>query len=402
MGSLTRIGMTVAALALIAARPVPAPTPATPPTPSIRLGVEKWRAGAWSEAVTIWQPFAAAGEPNALFNMGQAYKLGRGVTADPATARDYYRKAAAKGHLAAQANLGISLYQAGDKLEAARWLRMAADRGEARAQYVLGIALYNGDGVTRNPGLGYGYLLRSAASGLAQASTALAGIEGVLGPNDRQVGETVAASLAAGTGVPPAYAMVTGPRLITAPLPPSTTLLKASPALPPPPLIRAAPPPTVPFSIVTPLPAKIPIVVVPPAAPDAGIAIAGKPPEPARAAGVTIVSPVAVAPSAKLPEISKPVQTVEVAKPVEPATVPKPRPAGWRVQLGAFSQRRLADEAWAAVQRGGSLGDGVKPVFATDGSVTKLQLGPYASREAARSACAKLSEGGRACFVTAG
>jgi len=342
VGIVIRAGLASAALALIAATPVPVapPMPAVVSMATIKTGVEKWRAGAYAEAVTIWKPFAAAGDPDALFNLGQAYKLGRGVTADPAAARDYYRKAAAKGHLPAQANLGISLFQTGEKPEAVRWLRMAADRGEARAQYVLGIAAFNGDGLVRAQGLGYGYLLRSAASGLPQATTALGSVEPALSPSDRTIGETVAASLAAGKGVPAGLALATAPRLITSPPSPSATPLRTTATLPPPPLIKAPPPPAVPLSVTTETGALKP----------------------------------------------------DIATPEAP---------GWRVQLGAFAQRRQADEAWASLH-GEALGAGVKPIFATDGSVTRLQIGPYPTRDAARAACTKLSENGRACFVTSG
>jgi uncharacterized protein len=42
------------------------------------------------------------------------------------------------------------------------------------------------------------------------------------------------------------------------------------------------------------------------------------------------------------------------------------------------------------------------PIFAVDGSVVKLQLGPFANQQAARDACARLAFSGRACFVTQG
>ena len=179
---------------------------------TVKSGVEHWRAGEYPAAVAAWLPFAAQGDADACFNLGQAYKLGRGVAKDPSVARDYYRRAAVKGHLPAQANLGIALYQAGDKLEAVRWLKQAADRGEPRAQYVLGIMAYNGDSTPKNLGLAYGYLLRAQASSLAEATTALASIEPALKPADRTAGTAMAASLAAGTGVPAAMAASTVPR----------------------------------------------------------------------------------------------------------------------------------------------------------------------------------------------
>ncbi|MEY2883976.1 MAG: hypothetical protein RL490_1700, partial [Pseudomonadota bacterium] len=193
----------------VAARKKPAPAvvaPPAPPPPSVRQGVELWRAGDWAGAVAMWQPFADAGDPDAMFNVGQAHKLGRSVPRDVLVARDWYRKAAMKGHLPAQANLGILLFQAGEKAEAVRWLKSAADRNEMRAQYVLGVAHWNGDGVPRSLVLAYAYLARASAQGLAEATNALNNLTATIPPQDRANGWAVALSLAAGTGIPAAYA----------------------------------------------------------------------------------------------------------------------------------------------------------------------------------------------------
>ena len=341
--------------------------------PTIAAGVEKWRAGAYPEAVAIWAPFAAAGDPDAMFNMGQAYKLGRGVAADPATARDYYRKAAAKGHLPAQANLGITLFQAGDKVEAIRWLRQAADRGDARAQYVLGFAVYYGDGVLRAPGLGYGYLLRSAALGLPQAQTALGSVEPALGASDRAIGETVAASLAATKALPPGLGVNASPRPAVA-----ATPLSPLPTLPTTSAARPAPGMTAP-----PVIAKPGVVATP------------------AAAGSGWVAPGVAAPAAGTPPLVHATPPVAaVAAPVTVAAAPPTLSPGWRVQLGAYAARSKADEAWVALR--GAVDAGMKPIFAGDGGVTRLQIGPYPTHDAAKAACAKLSEAGKACFVVAG
>jgi TPR repeat protein len=77
-------------------------------------------------------PFAAKGDPDALFNMGQAYKLGRGVPLDKAKAEDFYRRAADKGHAPAQSNLGILLAQRGEKVQAAElWQKGRRQRRSA-------------------------------------------------------------------------------------------------------------------------------------------------------------------------------------------------------------------------------------------------------------------------------
>ncbi len=444
----------------------PAPAPVAPPAvapvaPSIKQGVELWRAGNYPAAVAVWQPFAEAGDADAMFNMGQAYKLGRGVSVDAAAARDWYRKAAAKGHLPAQANLGIALFQAGEKPESIKWLRTAADRGEPRAQYVLGIAAFNGDGLARSQSLGYAYLLRAQASGLPQATTALGSIAPGLSPADRTAGEAVAASLAAGTGVPAALAATTAPRQIapirTPPTAAEIAALRPSATTPPPapvaaqalnqvrpvvpvtaPAIRA-PAATAPPSAPVVTARTLPPAVVPKTTPPE-VAVARPIPEPTPAQADAAATKAAAAPAfgqvaaavrslpATPPVIattdvpaSKPVAVPPAKSAVDPLATPpaKPKPVttaalkpfetadkpvakkpdGWRVQLGAFSARKLADTAWADVK---ATAAPAKPIFATDGPVTKLQMGPYATRDAAKAACAKLTEAGRACFVTTG
>jgi len=374
---------------LVAAMPAPA-------APTIAAGVEKWRAGAYPEAVAIWAPFAAAGDADAMFNMGQAYKLGRGVTADAAQARDYYRKAATKGHLPAQANLGITLFQGGDKVEAVRWLRLAADRGDARAQYVLGFAAFNGDGVTRAPGLGYGYLLRSAALGLPQAQTALGSLEPALSATDRAIGESVAASLATGKGLPAGQGLSASPRPAVAatPLTPMLPQARATPPLAP--ATRSAGAAAVAPTVAT--------VVLPSAARSVSPMQYATPP------AVSVAAPLRTPPiAAPLPNPSPAATaTTPAAGPAADARRPdaavigdaKPTPPAWRVQLGAYAARSKADEAWAMLRA--AVDAGTKPIFAGDGSVTRLQIGPYPSRDAAKAACTKLAEAGRACFVVAG
>lgn len=479
MAAVRSLMLAAAVVLLTAARHPPAPGPAPEPAPvaapTIKAGVEKWRAGDYVGAVAIWQPFAAAGDADALFNLGQAYKLGRGVDADSAAARDYYRKAAVKGHLPAQANLGIALFQAGEKPEAIKWLKTAADRGEARAQYVLGIAAFNGDGVPRSQSLGYGYLLRAQASGLPQAATALGTIAPGLSPGDRTGGEAIAASLAAGTGVPAGLAAASAPRPIagtpparaTASLPVVTPPTVAAPpvtagsaALPAALTAPAARPasPVVTATAPPPPPARVPVAPVratvlaadtgprpatpPPAAdrptpaaphadapalPPVAKAAPPKPirePTPAQADAAAGAPPHSAVATLDLPA-SRPASDVpkadaartatggadplapsaraatRPATPLKPFVADEParKPDGWRVQLGAFSSRKLADAAWADAK---ATAGPAKPVFATDGAVTKLQMGPFATRDAAKVACTRLTAAGRACFVTQG
>lgn len=174
----------------------------TPGATSVSDGAKKWRAGDWSGAVREWAKPAAAGDPDAMFNMGQAYRLGRGVQQNHQLALEYYRRAAEKNHMGAIANLGIILFQDGKRTEALSYLRRAADAGEMRAAYVLGVATFSGDGAPRNPTLGYAYILRARDAGLPQAGRQAARMATMLSAADRAKGEAAAAALAAGEPVP--------------------------------------------------------------------------------------------------------------------------------------------------------------------------------------------------------
>ena len=177
---------------------------------NVRSGIEAWQNGEHEKAVAIWRSLADKGDQDAAFNLGQAYRLGRGVAADSGEAKKWFEKAARAGHLDAQVSLGLLLFDTGDRVKALEWLKRAADRGEARALLVTGTALFNGDGMKRDPVLGYAYVSRAAAQGLAPAKTTLADMDKVMPIADRKKG--VALALAAATDsakpapIPPAPA----------------------------------------------------------------------------------------------------------------------------------------------------------------------------------------------------
>ena len=186
-----RVGM-IAALLILA---LPASTSAT-----VRSGIEAWQQGNPAKAVAIWRALADKGDHDAAFNLGQAYRLGRGVAADSGEAKKWFEKAARAGHLDAQVSLGLLLFDIGDRATALMWLKRAADRGEPRALLVTGTALFNGDGMKRDPVLGYAYVSRAAAQGLAPAKATLADMDKVMSVEERKKG--VALALAAATAKP--------------------------------------------------------------------------------------------------------------------------------------------------------------------------------------------------------
>ena len=152
----------LAAAAIAVAAPLAAQT--------VEAGVEAWQHGDYDRAVAAWQPLAARGDADAAFNLGHAYRLGRGVAQDMATAERYYRQAAEAGHVEAQAMYGLLLFQAGRRQEAMPFVQRAAEHGDPRAQYVFGTALFNGDLAPRDWPRAYAYMSRAAAAGSASDS----------------------------------------------------------------------------------------------------------------------------------------------------------------------------------------------------------------------------------------
>lgn len=381
--------LTAAAIGLAApawsAPAAPKAPPMLPPAPdaasaaAVRAGVDAWSTGNYETAVKAWQGPAAKNDPDALFNLGQAYKLGRGVDKDLVKAEAYYGKAARLGHIAAADNYGILLFQTNRQQAAMPWLQSAADRGEPRAMYVLGIASYNGDYAPKDWVRAYALITRAAAAGLPQATASLATMNQTIPLAQRQMGVSLASDLdqkaadargrelaaadLGGTGAPiPAPQPKPAPSAIeTVDIPPSTSS-QPEHAYPPPQVEQPAPPPQ-------PRP-----VAVKPAAPK---------PAPAKA------DPIKPAPPTPAPP--------------KPATPPSSSGAGgggggYRIQLGAFGVKANADALWARVRSRPEIAG--HPRQDLPGTVTRL-LATGFNQAGAERACAALKAGGLACLVVA-
>ncbi|MFD1103326.1 SPOR domain-containing protein [Sphingobium olei] len=167
----------------------------------VKTGVDAWQQGDYAKAIAEWRPLAEAGDPDAQFNLGQAYKLGRGVQSDMPTAISWYRKAAQQGHLRAEDSLGLLMFQQGDRAGAIPYLERAASRGEPRAQYIVGTSLFNGDVIGKDWVRAYALMSRASAAGLSQATASLEQMEKYIPEDQRRRGVALAASLQTGKSV---------------------------------------------------------------------------------------------------------------------------------------------------------------------------------------------------------
>jgi TPR repeat protein len=195
---------------------------------SVKSGIEAWQRADYPAAVAIWRPLAEAGDADAAFNLGQAYRLGRGVPLNLAAAQTWFERGARSGHLDAQTTLGLLLFDSGNRVSGLRWLKTAAERGEPRALLIYGTALFNGDGVTEDRVLAYAYVSRAAAQGLAPAKGTLAELDQILPLEMRQKGVAIARAKAA---APAKAAVKTTSKAAPAAAPKSAVKPAAAPAV---------------------------------------------------------------------------------------------------------------------------------------------------------------------------
>lgn len=213
----------------------------SPVSADVKAGVDAWSRGDYATAVKEWRQPAINGDADAQFNLGQAYKLGRGVPVDLKAAEEWYRKASLQGHLQAEDNYALILFQNGDRQKSLPFIQKSADRGEPRAQYILATALFNGDLVKKDWPRAYGLMTRASAAGLGAASASLAEMDRYIPLDQRQKGLVMARDLEQQAYRPlplPDPVLKAAPKPVTAirteALPPSTTKPKAASVTPKP------------------------------------------------------------------------------------------------------------------------------------------------------------------------
>lgn len=332
--------------AYAADKPVtPVPSPSS--TADSKAGVDAWMQGDYAKAVAIWRPLADAGDADAQYDLGQAYRLGKGVPADFPTALDYYRKASERGHPRAQDSYGLLLFAMNRRQEAMPYLQKSAERGEPNAQYIVGTALYNGDLAPRDPVRAYAMMTSAARKGMPSATTSLATMDQALPEPTRNQGLALAAQMEQARQTQVADALPVKP--IAKPAPASAP---KTAALPDGAKKQATP------AVATPAPSPAP---------------------------KTDPKPVAVPPSSK-PEVAK----------------AEPKPTGkWVVQLGAFSSDERANTAWSSLSKKIKPLSDYKPIFAKGGTITRLQAGPLPARTDAEKLCSTVKAAGADCIPKA-
>ncbi len=386
MFRLTRLAAALAALAL-----------AVPAQADVKSGVDAWSRGDYAAAVAEWKGPAEAGDADALFNLAQAYRLGRGVDEDSSLAEYYYARAAEKGHIRAADTYGLILFQTGRQKQALPYVQDAARRGDPRSQYLLGIAHFNGDLVPKDWVRAYALVTLANGKGLPQAGPALAEMDQYVPFAQRQQAASLAVQMqqeadAAQASELAAFDLAAadaGPALASTPVvkpgaktgTPTAPLASATPRVPQPVQKTYAPPST--------------------AAADEAVrqAMEADGTDSPATAGADYARPSA-------PVTAAPPPALKPAVAPKPATPPAPKPAQqvaasgpWKLQLGAFGVRGNAEKLWSQLSSRPEL-SGKQRLLVPAGKVTKLLAGGFASRADADRACSKLKAAGQECLVT--
>ncbi|MBE1526549.1 cell division septation protein DedD [Sphingopyxis sp. OAS728] len=399
---------------------------AAPAHADVKDGVDAWQAGNYQAAVAEWRPLALAGDADAQFNLGQAYKLGRGVPADLAQAEAWYRRAAKQGHLQAEDNLGLVLFTANRRQEAMPFIINSAARGEPRAQYVLGTAHFNGDLAAEDWPRAYALTKRASDAGLDIASARLAQLDSLIPLDQRRRGlamipeiersEQQARLAAVNAAAPPAPKPAPASPVKVASLPASTPGTSYTP----PPVIGTPAPAAVRPSAV---PEPIRSVAVP-SSPVASAAAAAAAEATANAVAATgqagttpgttyaappesgklppkpePAKPAAAKPAAEKPAPAKAAPVATAAATPAPVRVHSGTASPWRAQLGAFGVEANARNLWASLEKKNPAFAGRTPYLVKSGKLTRLQAGGFANKGEAESFCAAASKGGQACMV---
>lgn len=382
---------------------------ASPAGADVQSGVVKYESGDFSGAIQDWLPLASENDPNALFNLGQVYRLGRGVDKDMSAARNYYERAARLGHVSAQGNLGTLYFFAEDKSlkdqeKAVSWWQEAATNGDARSQYMLGVLFFNGDVVDRDWTRAYAWMSLAASSGLPEANQAETSM--LKHMTAAQVADAREISL---TLVNPAGAFPNSMPVqfaqSRAPINPATAQKAAMTDVKP-----AAPATVVPVQ-PAPVPADEPLeTTYENDSEDAAVAAVAEDvaepvvaPEPAPEAVDVAEAEAIVTQTPYGTDVATPPVYDEVAE------VPDVDPViyAYKLQLAAFSTQDKANSGWGvfADKHSDVLASLAPDVVAADlgerGTLYRLYANGFATKADARAACDQLKAAGQGCLVVA-
>lgn len=371
--------------------------------------------GDFKEAEGDWQTLAAEDNLDALFNLGQMYRLGQGAAFDDTRAAEYYLSAALLGHTAAQRELANLYFFAPGTTElkaaAIDWWLQAAEAGDGRAQYILGILYFNGDAVPQDVAAGFAWTLLAVDAGVPEAIQSEAAMRGQLSPHELEKSHDLSRSLMKSLPHQARFPLLIGeppetPRALF--IPPRTVEVVEAPdmALP----AEEKTPAETNLDVTVPekksaevLSEEVITEAIPEQVPEVLPAE-----ELATQAQDTVVSdtpPPALEDEPSTPEII-PVEAYDLGDPLSPLVAMEIFSPDWSVQLTSFRRPENAETHWQEVLvLYPDIFTGLeKRIVRADlgperGVYYRLRIGPFADKVAADSKCQELTDVGLGCLV---
>ena len=154
-----------------------------------QLGLSYLEQGRTNEGVALIRKSANQNQPAAQYRLAKLYEIGEGVTQDSEMARQLTERAAANGNRIAMHDLAL-YYAEGrggvtaDLPTAAKWFEKAAERGVVDSQFNLGVLFESGQGLPQNVNDAFVWYSIAAAQGDQFAKTRVEVLSSTLDQTD--------------------------------------------------------------------------------------------------------------------------------------------------------------------------------------------------------------------------
>ncbi|MEP3889052.1 MAG: peptidoglycan-binding protein [Hellea sp.] len=154
-----------------------------------QLGLSYLEQGRTDEGVSLIRKSANQNQPAAQYRLAKLYEIGEGVTQDSEMARQLTERAATNGNRIAMHDLALYYAEGRGGVEAdlqaaAKWFEKAAERGVVDSQFNLGVLFESGQGLPKNVNDAFVWYSIAAAQGDQFAKTRIEVLTPTLGQAD--------------------------------------------------------------------------------------------------------------------------------------------------------------------------------------------------------------------------
>lgn len=154
-----------------------------------QLGLSYLEQGRTDEGVSLIRKSANQNQPAAQYRLAKLYEIGEGVTQDSEMARQLTERAATNGNRIAMHDLALYYAEGRGGVEAnlptaAKWFEKAAERGVVDSQFNLGVLFESGQGLPKNVNDAFVWYSIAAAQGDQFAKTRIEVLKSTLDPAD--------------------------------------------------------------------------------------------------------------------------------------------------------------------------------------------------------------------------